>query len=275
MLVRAVTMIMLLALPVALAAQAPQDPAGAVNAVRARGCGGRPAVKPALRPDARLDRAAARIAAGDGLRDALQSAGYRATQVAVLEASGNPASFARSLAEGGCKDITEAAYRDLGVAQRDGVTWLVLAAPLEAPAAGEAATTNARVLALVNEARTEKRRCGFRRFDAVPPLAPSAALQRAASAHAEDMARRGVMDHAGGDGSTPADRATRAGYAWRTVGENVATGQSTPEQVVAEWLDSPRHCSNIMDAGFTEMGVAVASSATGVYWAQVFGAPQP
>lgn len=272
--VRTVAMIMLLALPAAGAAPSPQDPAGAVNAVRARGCGGRPAVKPALRPDARLDRAAARIAAGDELRDALQSAGYRAAQVAVLEASGNPASFARSLAEGGCKNITDSGYRDLGVAQRGGVTWLVLAAPLEAPAAGEAATTSARVIALVNEARTEKRRCGFRRFDAVPPLAPSAALQRAASAHAEDMARRGVMDHAGGDGSTPAERATRAGYAWRTVGENVATGQSTPEQVVAEWLDSPRHCSNIMDADFTEMGVAVASSASGVYWAQVFGAPQ-
>jgi len=275
MLVRPVTMIMLLALPAASAAQAPQDIAGAVNAVRARGCGGRPAVKPALRPDARLDRAAARIAAGDELRDTLRSAGYRAVQVAVLEASGNPASFERSLAEGGCKDITEAAYRDLGVAQRDGVTWLVFAAPLEAPAAGEAASVSARVLALVNEARATTRRCGFRRFDAVPPLAPSAALQRAASAHAEDMARRGAMNHAGGDGSTPADRATRAGYAWRTVGENVASGQSTPEQAVTEWLDSPRHCSNIMDADFTEMGVAVASSATGVYWAQVFGAPRP
>lgn len=275
MLVRAATMTLLIALPAASAAQAPQDAAVAVNAVRARGCDGRPAVKPALRPDARLDRAAARIADGEELRDALESAGYRAVQVAVLEASGNPASFGRSLAEGGCKDVTEAAYRDLGVAQRGGVTWLVLAAPLEAPAVGEAETTNARVLALVNEARAGKRRCGFRRFDAVPPLAWSAALQRAASAHAEDMARRGVMDHAGGDGSTPAVRATRAGYAWRTVGENVAVGQSTPEQVVAEWLGSPRHCSNIMDADFTEMGVAVASNATGVYWAQVFGAPQP
>jgi uncharacterized protein YkwD len=30
-----------------------------------------------------------------------------------------------------------------------------------------------------------------------------------------------------------------------------------------------------MDGDFTEMGVAVASSATGVFWAQVFGAPQP
>jgi uncharacterized protein YkwD len=269
-----VTMVMLLALP-AVTAPAPQDLAAAANAVRARGCGGRPAVQTALRADARLDRAATRIAAGDALREALQSAGYRAVQVAVLEASGNPASFERSLAGSGCKDITEAAYRDLGVAQSDGATWLVLAAPLEAPAAGEAASVSTRVLALVNEARAEKRRCGFRRFDAVPPLALSAALQRAASAHAEDMARRGVMDHAGGDGSTPAIRATRAGYAWRTVGENVASGQSTPEQVVAEWLDSPRHCSNIMDGDFTEMGVAVASSTTGVYWAQVFGAPQP
>jgi uncharacterized protein YkwD len=272
---RTLTMMMLLALPAVVAAQSPQDLAATVNAVRARGCGGRPAVKPALRPDARLDRAAARIASGDALRDALQSAGYRAVQVAVLEASGNPASFERSLAEGGCKDVTEAAYRDLGVAQRNGVTWLVLAAPLEAPAAGEAASVSARVLALVNEARAEKRRCGLRRFDAVPPLASSAALQRAASAHAADMARRGVMDHAGGDGSTPAMRATRAGYAWRTVGENVASGQSTPEQVVAEWLGSPRHCSNIMDGDFTEMGVAVAGSATGVFWAQVFGAPLP
>lgn len=272
---RTLTMMMLLALPAAVPAQAPLDLVAAVNAVRARGCDGRPAVQSALRPDPRLDRAAARIAAGYELRDALQAAGYRALQVAVLEASGNAASIERSLAEEGCKDVTEAAYRDLGVARRDGVTWLVLAAPLEAPAAGEAASVGARVLALVNVARATTRRCGFRRFDAAPPLAPSAALQRAASAHAEDMAQRGVMDHAGADGSTPAVRATRAGYAWRFVGENVATGQSTPEQVVAEWLDSPRHCSNIMDGDFTEMGVAVASSKTGVFWAQVFGAPQP
>ncbi|HKX57868.1 MAG TPA: CAP domain-containing protein [Steroidobacteraceae bacterium] len=127
----------------------------------------------------------------------------------------------------------------------------------------------------MNEARRQKRRCGFKRFEPSPPLAASATLQRAAKIQAEDMARRGVMEHAGGDGSTPAERATRAGYAWRTVGENVAAGQSTPEQVVEEWLGSPRHCANIMSPDYTEMGVAVASSAAGVYWAQVFGAPAP
>ena len=67
-------------------------------------------------------------------------------------------------------------------------------------------------------------------------------------------------------------RAERAGYDWREIGENVATGQATAEQVVAEWLGSPHHCANIMGAEFTEMGVAFAASPSGVYWAQVFGA---
>jgi len=250
------------------------DLTAAVNAVRAHGCAGRPAVAAALRPDGRLDRVAAELAAGGELKDALRSAGYRAAQVAVLEASGNPGALGRSLADRGCKDVSDPVYRDLGVAQHEAVTWLVLAAPLEAPAADQAGSVSARVLALVNEARAVKRRCGLKRYPAVPPLTASPALQAAAASHAADMARRGVMDHAGSDGSTAAERATRAGYEWRTVGENVAMGQSTPEQAVAEWLDSVRHCGNIMSAEYTEMGVAVASNARGVYWAQVFGTPQ-
>jgi uncharacterized protein YkwD len=275
MFARAILPAMLLAILAVPSVAVHPDLTAAVNAVRAHGCAGRPAVAAALRPDGRLDRVAEELAAGGELKAALRSAGYRAAQAAVLETSGNPGSLERSLDDRGCKDVTDRIYRDIGVAQRGGVTWLVLAAPLEAPAAGQAASVGARVLALVNEARAVKRRCGLKRYLAVPPLAASPALQVAASAHAEDMARRGIMDHAGGDGSTAAERATRAGYEWRTVGENVAMGQSTPELAVAEWLDSARHCANIMDPDFTEMGVAVASNANGVYWAQVFGAPRP
>ena len=264
-------------LPMALpaATPVPRDLADTVNAIRARGCDGRPAVRPPLRRDGRLDRAAAAIAAGGELKEALRAADYRAAQAAVLEASGNAAAIERVLADTGCSDILGAAYRDIGLAQGAGKSWVLLAAPLEVPAASGAGNAAARVLSLVNEARRGKRRCGLRRLGPAPALTASAALQRAARAHAEDMARRGVMEHAGGDGSTPAERATRAGYTWRTVGENVASGQSTPEQVVAEWLDSPRHCANIMDADYSEMGVAFAASARGVYWAQVFGAPTP
>jgi uncharacterized protein YkwD len=132
------------------------------------------------------------------------------------------------------------------------------------------------VLALVNEARADSRRCGWKKFKSAPPLVLSESLGRAARVQADDMARHGSLSHSGSDGSTPAERATRAGYQWKLVGENIAAGQPTPEQVVAEWLESPGHCSNIMDPAYAEMGVAFAyeaQSEKGVYWSQVFGTP--
>ena len=106
-------------------------------------------------------------------------------------------------------------------------------------------------------------------------------LESVAREHAEDMAWRGRMEHAGGDGSTPAERATRIGYRWLRVAENVAAGQATPEEAVASWLDSAGHCANLMDPAYTETGVGVAAAAAGedgprwTYWAQVFGRPAP
>ena len=144
------------------------------------------------------------------------------------------------------------------------------------PARIDSAPNAARVLGLVNAARAGSRRCGGKRFDAVPPLARSAVLDGIAAAHARDMATHGRMSHAGTDGSTPGERATRAGYRWRVVGENVARGQPTAERVVAGWLESAHHCENIMDPDFTEMGIGVASGTGGTagpYWSQMFGKP--
>jgi uncharacterized protein YkwD len=80
------------------------------------------------------------------------------------------------------------------------------------------------------------------------------------------------------DGSTPADRATRAGYPWRLVGENIASGNRTPQEAVQAWLDSPGHCANLMNPGFTEMGAAYAidphSENQTPYWTQVFARPR-
>lgn len=147
-----------------------------------------------------------------------------------------------------------------------------------AQAATSGEDADRRVLELVNEARSHSRRCGWKRHAAAPPLAASVMLQRAALAHARDMASRGELDHAGRDGSTPAARVTRAGYRWRVTGENIASGQPTAEIVVAGWLRSPRHCANIMDPDFTELGVghAVESRGTGrIFWVQVFASPRP
>jgi uncharacterized protein YkwD len=57
----------------------------------------------------------------------------------------------------------------------------------------------------------------------------------------------------------------------RSVGENVAYGNVTPEQLVAMWMDSAGHRANILNAGFTHLGVGNVTVSSGrVYAVQVF-----
>lgn len=134
----------------------------------------------------------------------------------------------------------------------------------------------ARVVDLVNDARSEGRRCGRTRFAPAPPLRVSRKLNDAAAGHARDMARRKYLEHRGRDGSEPRDRVKRAGYQSRLTGENIALGPQSAEEVVAGWLASTGHCENIMDPRFEDIGVAVVTGRGRgqVYWVQNFGAPR-
>jgi uncharacterized protein YkwD len=164
-----------------------------------------------------------------------------------------------------------------GVFERGRDVWMVLGAPYATPSRAEATAMTQRVLELINEARGRKRRCGGDAYKPAGRLARAPALNKAALAHARDMASHSFMGHKGSDGSLPAQRATRAGYAWRSVAENVASGSATPEQAVADWLKSPGHCANLMSATYSETGIAVVvdpESAAVIYWAQVFAAPK-
>lgn len=138
------------------------------------------------------------------------------------------------------------------------------------------AAVRARVVELVNTARSTARRCGSERFTAAPPLRVSQKLNQAATAHARDMARRKFFEHRGSNGSQPKDRVLRAGYEPRLTGENIAYGPESAEEVVAGWLASPGHCANIMDARFRDLGVGIATGRkrAQLYWVQNFGAPR-
>jgi len=72
-------------------------------------------------------------------------------------------------------------------------------------------------------------------------------LAAAALVHAEVMARGNYFSHTGRDGSNPAQRVERAGYRYRSIGENIAGGQMQPEAAVAGWIKSPPHCQNLMN----------------------------
>lgn len=131
------------------------------------------------------------------------------------------------------------------------------------------------VLILVNEARAEGANCGGQSFGPAGPLTMNSALRCAARVHSKDMAERNYFDHNNPDGEDPFVRMERAGYNYFTAGENIAAGQPTPETVMQGWMDSPGHCSNIMNPDFEDLGVGTFSG-TGaqfsIYWTQAFGA---
>jgi uncharacterized protein YkwD len=252
------------------------DVAGTVNTARTRGCRATSQLVP-LRPDARLDAVAARLPGGVKLADAVSAEGYPAehsTSIRVTRAATQDALY-RLLTERFCATVADPEFASVGVARRGEDLWMVLAAPFEPPVVSDATTVERRALALVNEARGQARRCGGQMLTAAPPVTLNATLNSVAGAHARDMARTGRMAHEGSDGSTAAERVTRAGYAWRTVAENVAAGQRTADAVVQTWLASPGHCRNLMNPDVREMGIGYAfeaSSPKGTYWAQVFAA---
>jgi uncharacterized protein YkwD len=174
-----------------------------------------------------------------------------------------------------CSTVTQGELTEAGFHQRGTQTWMVLAAPFSPPGAAQAGDVQARVLALVNEARARPRRCGNDSFAAARPLRLNTTLHGVADAHAADMARYRYFSHTGRDGSHVDGRASRAGYPWRAIGENIAAGQMQADTAVQGWLNSPGHCANLMSPAYTEMGAAFAvnnRSSAGIYWVQVFGA---
>ncbi|MBK6870619.1 MAG: CAP domain-containing protein [Kineosporiaceae bacterium] len=99
-------------------------------------------------------------------------------------------------------------------------------------------------------------------------------LTAAAQLHSEDMAAKNYFEHSSPDGRSAGDRISAQGYKWRSWGENIAAGQKTPASVVSAWMNSSGHRANILNCGFTQIGVGIAKGGSyGIYWTQNFGTP--
>lgn len=123
------------------------------------------------------------------------------------------------------------------------------------------------MLTAINAVRAEGAVCGSTAMPPAPPLVWDSRLEKAAARHSRDMAQNDHFDHRGTDGASPGDRVRRAGYDWRVVAENIARYQQTVDEVVADWVASPGHCENLLNASYLEVGAAE----DGTYWTQVFG----
>lgn len=276
------------------------DALSAVQTLRAGGCGGLVAAAQPLRHDMGLDQSAAQWADGGSLRAAVESHGFRPEFTTALHLSAPEEQLLATLKRTECRTLTDRTLRAMGLYHRGSDSWLVLAyadlppigqrsrspgasavaeisEPALAAAKAPAPRLAWRALQLVNDVRARGARCGGRTFAPAPPMALSGTLANVALGHAADMARHNYFEHLDLSGNSPADRVRAVGYSERLVGENIAYGPKSVEEVVQGWLDSPGHCENIMDPRFAEMGIAFASGQVqrhGLYWVQVLAEPK-
>jgi uncharacterized protein YkwD len=152
------------------------------------------------------------------------------------------------------------------------------AAPSLARHGAEQDAYEAEVLRLTNEARSQSRRCGGKRYKKTRSLRWSPVLAASADAHSADMATRDYFSHYAPGNVSPFERMRAAGYRYRAAGENIAAGRSLadPAAVVRAWLNSPGHCKVLMNPRYRELGVGRVEGAGkwGVYWTQNFGQPR-
>lgn len=161
---------------------------------------------------------------------------------------------------------------------------VALAAPGAGPVAGsrascELAGFRAEALARLAAQRAAGADCGSHgAFVATSALAWNDSLTQAALAHSDDMMAANYFSHTGSDGSNAGARATAAGYAWTTWGENIAAGPGSVADAVAMWVASPGHCANLMNPAFRDVGLACVSGGAGngyrSYWTMVLGRPR-
>ena len=137
----------------------------------------------------------------------------------------------------------------------------------------------ASVLARINQVRAGGANCGADGvFGAAAAVTWNDKLTVAAEGHSQDMAAKDYFSHTSADGRTLADRVNATGYAWSTLGENIAAGYPSVNAVMDGWIASPGHCANLMNAGFAEVGVVcvpgVAGDTFSTYWTMDLGRPR-
>lgn len=118
------------------------------------------------------------------------------------------------------------------------------------------------VLSLVNQ---ERSKIGLK------PLQMDWELARVARMKSEDMAKKNYFSHTSPTYGSPFDMMKQFGISFRTAGENIASGQTTPKEVMESWMNSQGHRANILKPDYTHLGVGYYRGGSyGHMWTQMF-----
>ncbi len=117
----------------------------------------------------------------------------------------------------------------------------------------------AEVVRLVNEIRVQ---------NGLKALKEDWQLSRVARYKSQDMKDKNYFSHTSPTYGSPFQMMKSFGITYKTAGENIAKGYTTPQAVVNGWMNSSGHRANILNSSFTHIGVGYVSS--GNYWTQMF-----
>jgi uncharacterized protein YkwD len=128
---------------------------------------------------------------------------------------------------------------------------------------GDVARIDYRVLDSVNSLRSAA---------GLGQLTLNAQLNAAAATHSRDMSVQNRPWHFGSDGSSPLDRAARAGYPGVLMGENISETYETELETLGAWMEQPDTRAVIMDPAAVNMGFAFYQDGNGkIWWTMVTG----
>lgn len=118
------------------------------------------------------------------------------------------------------------------------------------------------VLSIVNQ---ERAKAGLK------PLEMDWELERVARTKSQDMADKGYFSHQSPTYGSPFDMMKQFGINYRSAGENIASGQTTPQDVMVSWMNSQGHRENILKPEYTHIGVGYYRGGSyGHMWTQMF-----
>ncbi len=218
-------------------------------------------------------------------REDLRNSGYEPSQFAdgLASSTRDPAeivAFWRQADPKSLDNFLDAGLRDFGLAAETRGTqsvYAVVAATSQSEInrpiieqLSDLETVRQQLLDRVNEERARRHR---------GPLRPSRALGLAAQTYAERMMRDEFYGHISPRGDTVLERVQASGYDPELTGENLASGQPTADQAMANWMASKGHRDNILDYRFQDVGFGVSALESEgelkILWVQCLGRRRP
>lgn len=227
-------------------------------------------------PSARPEHITA-LAALDQLPRHLETAGYSARRASAHVVVADRPLAAASLLEdepGLWEDLLDPNLREVGLARVRRGDLEILVAIVGLSKAIDFATltvgledrqrVRADLLRVTNEARRARQR---------RPLRRDRCLERVAQRYADRMLADGFYGHHSPEGRDVAYRVRGGGCPRAHVGENLARGQTSVEQVIGGWMESPDHRQNLLQPDFRRVGFGLGLGRRGdeywILWVQV------